>query len=737
MVMQLSAISKIWIGLVCLLAAATAAADPGPRIRVGIYQNTPKIGLSPEGRPVGFFIDLLEEIARAEGWTLEYVPGTWGEGLDRLAAGGIDLMPDVAHSAEREARFAFHREPVLSDWFQIHARRGSGIAALPDLHGRRIAVLENSIQQEVFAKMARDFELAAILQSYPDYDAAYRALTAGTVDAVIANRFTSIDRYRSAIVETGILFHPTRLFFAAPKTGARARLDAIDRQLARLKQDRTSVYYDSLQRWLASGDPPWRPPAWLKISGGILAGVLLVSLAWSFALQRQVTRRTREIQRSRDEISSLNAELQQRADDLEKRVAGRTADLAHLAARQQALAQIELAINQPHELRAVLDQIVAHVTGLLPASGGASVILWDETAGRFDQSSSTVSRQPASEAAHRARSAGGATRWIVDHRQPFVVADIRDDPFHANPMLAEYELRAYAGFPLLASGQVLGVLYALSREPRAYPPDDLDFLEAMAARAAAAILKVRLYQELADARDRAESADRLKSAFLATMSHELRTPLNSIIGFTGVLLQKIAGPLTAEQDKQLGIVRDSARHLLALINDVLDISKIEAGQLRLDCEPFDLRAALAQAGDIVRPLAARKGLDLRAEIAPSVGAWTGDERRLAQILINLLTNAVKFTEAGQVTLRADIRGDRLVLAVADTGIGIRPEDHEQIFQPFRQVDSGLGRRHEGTGLGLAICRRLAEKLGGTLAVESEPGKGSVFTLDLPAAGVPS
>jgi PAS domain S-box-containing protein len=245
--------------------------------------------------------------------------------------------------------------------------------------------------------------------------------------------------------------------------------------------------------------------------------------------------------------------------------------------------------------------------------------------------------------------------------------------------------------------------------------------------------------ELAVAKDRAEAADRLKSAFLATMSHELRTPLNSIIGFTGILLQNLAGPLTEEQRKQLTMVRDSARHLLALINDVLDISKIEAGQLEVIIEPFDLRASLEKVLGLVRPLAEKKGLALDIRLAPEIGSFDSDARRVEQILINLLNNAVKFTDEGGITLEAGYapypyRAPRTALriSITDTGIGIKPEDLQSLFQPFHQIDTGLTRRHEGTGLGLAICRRLAELLGGEIRAESEWGKGSVFSLILPA-----
>ncbi len=240
--------------------------------------------------------------------------------------------------------------------------------------------------------------------------------------------------------------------------------------------------------------------------------------------------------------------------------------------------------------------------------------------------------------------------------------------------------------------------------------------------------------ELAVARDQAEAADRLKSAFLATMSHELRTPLNSIIGFTGIILQGLAGPLNAEQSKQLEMVRGSSRHLLALINDVLDISKIEAGQMEVTCASFDLRASILKAMGIVMPLAEKKGLVLREELGPGIGTLVSDARRVEQVLLNLLNNAVKFTDRGTVTIRGERTPAAVRISIADTGIGIKPDDLSHLFQPFRQVDSGLSRGYEGTGLGLAICRRLAGLLGGDIQAESEPGKGSVFTLTLPAQG---
>jgi signal transduction histidine kinase len=283
-----------------------------------------------------------------------------------------------------------------------------------------------------------------------------------------------------------------------------------------------------------------------------------------------------------------------------------------------------------------------------------------------------------------------------------------------------------------------------------------DITESKRAEAQVLALNVQLAQHAAEleqrvaertaalevARHRAESADRLKSAFLASMSHELRTPLNSILGFTGIIAQGLAGPVTEEQKKQLGMVRVAGRHLLALVNDVLDLSKIEAGELVVSHVPLDPRASIDKVAAIVQPLAAKKGLVLDMQVADEVGAIEGDARRIEQVLLNLLGNAIKFTEQGRVELRVDVQAGTgtasepalLRFRIADTGIGIAPGDLALLFQPFRQLDAGLARHHEGTGLGLAICRRLAGLMGGVIVAQSDQGRGSVFTFTLPLTG---
>ncbi|MCS7011811.1 MAG: ATP-binding protein, partial [Anaerolineales bacterium] len=338
----------------------------------------------------------------------------------------------------------------------------------------------------------------------------------------------------------------------------------------------------------------------------------------------------------------------------------------------------------------------------------------------------------------------------VRERRPMYTRDIFKDPRCTWEECKKAGYRSFAALPLLAGQEVIGMVGLGCSEERDFETQ-AEFLETLAAEVAGGVRNAQLYAELQRyaaeleqkvaertqdlhlALEKAQEADRLKSAFLATMSHELRTPLNSIIGFTGVLLQGLAGPLNPEQTKQLGMIRDSAQHLLALINDVLDISKIEAGQLEVRRDPFDLRLAIENVLRMVTPMAQKKGLALGVAISSGVGTIVSDQRRVEQILINLMTNAVKFTERGEVRLECETSPGWVTLRVRDTGIGIRPEDMSKLFRPFQQLETGLARHHEGTGLGLAICHRLATLLGGSITAESEWGKGSVFTVTLPLA----
>lgn len=240
-------------------------------------------------------------------------------------------------------------------------------------------------------------------------------------------------------------------------------------------------------------------------------------------------------------------------------------------------------------------------------------------------------------------------------------------------------------------------------------------------------------EELGLAMQQAQVADMLKSAFMATMSHELRTPLNSILGFTGILLQELPGKLNAEQRKQLQIVQNSSRHLLDLINDVLDVSKIEAGELDLKYSKIALHTTLHKLLTSLGAQAARKGLEQELHCSIDSGTIITDERRFIQIILNLLSNSIKFTDQGMVSLICERDIELVKISVKDTGIGIPNDQLHRLFRPFYQIDSGLTRKYEGSGLGLYIANKMATLIGGDISLQSELGQGSTFILTLPCS----
>jgi signal transduction histidine kinase len=322
----------------------------------------------------------------------------------------------------------------------------------------------------------------------------------------------------------------------------------------------------------------------------------------------------------------------------------------------------------------------------------------------------------------------------AEMREPIQVADITQPGAYQSSVrdtLIRFGYRALLSVPLLREDQIIGSLSFNRKAPGEFPPEVIEVLKTFATQSALAIQNARLFREIADKSRQLEVASRHKSEFLANMSHELRTPLNAIIGFSEVLNERMFGELNDKQAEYLKDIHASGQHLLSLINDILDLSKVEAGRMELELTDFDLPAAMDNAVTLVRERASRKGVTVRIAVAEQVGAIRADERKVRQVLLNLLSNAIKFTpEGGRIEVGAALGDGAVEVSVSDTGVGIAPEDQEAVFEEFRQVGASAAKQ-EGTGLGLALCRKFIELHGGTIRVTSAVGAGSTFTFRLP------
>ena len=416
----------------------------------------------------------------------------------------------------------------------------------------------------------------------------------------------------------------------------------------------------------------------------------------------------------------------------------RTADLTRSVGELEALGEVGRAISSTLDLERVLDTIVSRANELAGADGGA-IYEYEDTTGRFHLRAThnfaadfvALLRQTPLEPGEGAVGRAGTTR------EPVQVADIADAGGYTSRVrdaLLGGGYRALLAVPLLSEDEVVGALVVNRRQPGEFSPRAVELLRTFATQSALAIQNARLFREIEDKSRELEAANRHKDEFLASMSHELRTPLNAVIGFSEVLLEKMFGDVNAKQEEYLNDILASGRHLLSLINDILDLAKIEAGRMEIDVEEFDLAPAIDNALVLIRERATRKSLVLETRLAAGLGSVRGDQRKIKQVLVNLLSNAVKFTpEGGRIEVAAERVDGHVEVAVTDTGIGIAPEDHDAVFEEFRQVGTDYAKKHEGTGLGLALSRKFVELHGGRIWLKSRPGEGSTFTFTIPVA----
>jgi signal transduction histidine kinase len=392
-------------------------------------------------------------------------------------------------------------------------------------------------------------------------------------------------------------------------------------------------------------------------------------------------------------------------------------------------------------LETVLETIVSRAVDLSGADAGV-IYEFDEENQEFNLRASHRMEREAVEGlrAARIKLGEGVTGQAAMRREPMQVADtfeLRESAVsRVRSLLHRLGYRSLLTVPILREQQIMGGLTVWRRQIGEFEPEVVNLLQTFATQSALAIQNARLFREIEDKSRQIEAANRHKSEFLANMSHELRTPLNAIIGFSEVLQERLFGELNAKQAEYTDDILTSGRHLLSLINEILDLSKVEAGRMELELATFDLPLTIDNARTFVRERATKHGITLDVDIDERLGDFNGDERKIKQILLNLLSNAVKFTpEGGRIGIHARQTNGAIEISVTDTGIGIPPEDQATIFEEFRQVGGDYAHKKEGTGLGLTLAKKFVELHGGKIWVASEVGKGSTFTFTLPAPTV--
>ena len=441
----------------------------------------------------------------------------------------------------------------------------------------------------------------------------------------------------------------------------------------------------------------------------------------------------RSIKRLFAELRESKGKLEEYSRTLEQKVEVRTRKLARSVEELKALGEVSQVVSSTLDLEMVLTSIVRHAVQLSKTDTG-TIYEFDEAEGVFLPSVNYGAHAEYVEALRESRLRVG-DRTVIGQaalkRAPDQVPDLADVPDYPLPYVQQAGYRALLALPLLREDRLIGGLVVRRKAAGEFPAPVVDLLQTFAAQSVLAIHNARLFREIEEKGRELESANQHKSEFLANMSHELRTPLNAILGYTELILDSIYGDVPEKIQEVLERLEKNGRHLLNLINDVLDLSKIEAGQLTLSLNEYSMVDVIQTVCTSVEALAAEKDLDLKVEVSKDLSIGKGDEQRIAQVILNLVGNAIKFTDEGEVKIEVTVSNETFLVSVHDTGPGVTEADQQKIFDEFQQADGSSTRKKGGTGLGLSISKKIIDMHGGRIWVESTRGKGSTFRFTLP------
>jgi len=664
-----------------VVAAVLACAGPAfaaPRtVRVGIYENEPKIFTAKDGRPSGIFVDLMQAIADTEDWTLVWVPGTFSEGLAALEADRIDLMPDVAYSAERDLKFDFHKTPVAESWSYVYAAPGESIAKVSDLQGKRVAVLKGSIQEAEFAQMAKGFGYDITLVPTASLTEAFSLAATLTVDAAISNYFFGDYFYKDyALTKTPIVFSPAPLFYAARQGHNADMLDAIDRDLEGWIAQPNSVYYRTLMRYTTKEAIPGVPPWVWWVAGGV--GVLLLLSAANIVLLRWRVR-----------------------------VATRQLTEAH-AAVAKAEEKLRLAVDAAEE-------------GIFEWYPKTHAVEW--TARNFTMLGFEPDEFPVDVDAWEAL-------IHPEDRDAVVGEELRRIAVGDRSFSVLYRMRTKAGDWLWVSSRGKAVEVDAAGDAVRVVGTNADVTELKRAEDEVRQLNAELEQRVAQRTAQLEEVNAELEAFSYSVSHDLRAPLRHISGYVDLIVSRSKDELSEKTRHYLDNVALSVVQMGALIDDLLKFSRTNRMEMRRG--DVDTDAVVAKVRASLADDTAGREIEWTVPPLPHV---VGDEALLAIVWGNLIDNAVKYTRGrspATIEISAEETPTETVFSVSDNGAGFDMQYAGKLFGVFQRLHATA--EFEGTGIGLANVRRIVDRHGGRAWAEAELGKGATFHFSIPKGG---